>query len=92
MPAGSSTNRKSGPGRLLDAKAVAGTGSGTDITFDEAAANCLMISTAGSVSVTKNKDGASITFPALAVGVWHPMPDFAKVTTCPANTIIGVAE
>jgi hypothetical protein len=92
MPAGSSTNRMSGPGRLIDSKAVAGTGSATDISFDEAACNVIMIESAGSVTITKLKAGASETFAALAVGIWHPMADFVKVTTCPANTHVGIAE
>ena len=92
MAAGSSTNRMSGPARILDAKAVSGTGSATNITFDEAACNCILLSSSGSVTVVKNKDAASLTIAGLAVGVWHPMPDFSTVTTCPANTTVGVAQ
>jgi hypothetical protein len=92
MAAGSSNNRIKGPGKLLDSKLVAGTGSATDITFDEAACNCIMIESAGSVTITKNKAGATEVFAALAVGVWHPMTDFTKVNVCPANTHVGIAE
>ncbi len=92
MAAGSSTHRKSGPGKILDSKLVAATGSATDITFDEGACNLIMLENPGPVTVTKLKKGETEVFSLLPLSTWIVMPDFTKVNSCPENTHVGIAE
>jgi hypothetical protein len=82
----------SGPGKILNVGRT-NSASSTDLTIGaDGIPNAIMIETAGSVTITKAKDGQAATFAALAVGVWHAMPPFTAITALPGFCCYAVVE